>query len=96
MVGSLLYVETVSTLYTQLWHGETDHLAQHLNLFGRRKESMLLEKVHQGLRSLAKISWLVFAHLIFDIVIFHIALIFKLLTVSFLGYFWLSLCFFLL
>lgn len=56
MGGLLLYVEMVSILYTLHWLGEIGHLVQHWNLFGLLRENMPSERVHQRLKSLAKIS----------------------------------------
>lgn len=59
MEGLWLSVGMVSTLYIQLWLGETGHLARAWNLFGHQMGNMLLEKAPQRLRFSVKISRLV-------------------------------------
>lgn len=52
----LLFVEMVSTLYIQLWHGGIGPLVQPWNLSGHQTVNMLSEKVHQRLRFSVRIS----------------------------------------
>lgn len=61
MADLLLSVEMVNSLYILPWHGGTDHLVLHWNLFGPLKANMLSGKVHQRLRSSVKPFWSVFA-----------------------------------
>ena len=50
------FVEMVSTLYIQLWHGGIGLLVRHWNLYGHQMVNMLSEKVHQRLRFSVRIS----------------------------------------